>query len=306
MVEILLAVYNGERFLKEQIESILNQSYLDWKLTIYDDGSSDGTESIVYFYLERFKDRIRYIKSDENLGSAKEAFSKLLSFSKESYVAFCDHDDVWTRDKLKVSVKEMKRIEGENNKVPVLIHTDLVVVDDRLNVVCDSMFKWQNFKFRKKSFRRLLVQNNITGCTVLVNRALLKVCGQIPKEAIMHDWWLGLVAGAFGEISFLKDKTVLYRQHGKNSVGAKNVKSLKYIKKRLFNIEQAKKNNEFSYLQAEIFLNRYENIMSDFNIKILKDYIKTKKYKKLKKVYFLLSGRFLKDGIVRKLGQFLV
>ncbi len=303
MVEILLAVYNGEKFLKEQIDSILNQSYKDFILTIYDDGSTDKTALIVRSYIKK-SDKIRFIRGIKNSGSAKKSFFRLLSFSNEEYVAFCDHDDVWHKDKLKICIEHMKKTEKEKGKVPILIHTDLYVVDEKLNIIKRSMFKSQNFRFKEKSLNRLLVQNNITGCTVLINKSLLKLCSDVPDGAVMHDWWIGLVAAAFGEICFLKNKTVYYRQHENNCVGAKKVKGFKYILDRIKNKDEVKKNRDMSYKQAEDFLKRYERNLSFENIKILRRYIKTKEYKGLKKIIFLIYGGFLKDGLVRKLGQF--
>ncbi len=303
MVEILLAVYNGEKFLKEQIDSILNQSYKDFILTIYDDGSTDKTALIVRSYIKQ-SNKIRFIRGTKNSGSAKKSFFRLLSLSKEDYVAFCDHDDVWHKDKLKICVEKMKKIEEEKGKIPILIHTDLFLVDDRLNVIEKSMFKSQNFRFKEKPFNRLLVQNNITGCTVLINKSLIKLCLEVPDGAIMHDWWIGLVAAAFGKICFLKDKTVYYRQHENNCVGAKKAKGFRYILDRFKNKGEVKKNKDMSYKQAEDFLKIYEKNLSIKNIKILRRYIKIKEYKGLKKIIFLIHGGFLKDGLVRKLGQF--
>ena len=304
MVEILLAVYNGERFLKEQIDSILNQSYKNWLLTIYDDGSTDKTALLVYSYVKNNKDKIRFIRGTKNSGSAKESFFKLLALSNNNYVAFCDHDDVWHKDKLKICVEHMKKTEKIKGKIPILIHTDLFVVDEKLNILEESMFKSQNFRFKEKSFNELLVQNNITGCTVLINKNLIELCLDVPNGAVMHDWWVGLIAAAFGKICFLKDKTVYYRQHKNNCIGARKTNSVRYVLDRFKNKNEAKKNKYSSYKQAEDFLKRYERNLSDENIKILRRYIKTKEYKGLKKIIFLIYGGFLKDGLVRKLGQF--
>lgn len=303
MVEILLAVYNGEKFLKEQIDSILSQSYKNFMLTIYDDGSTDRTALIVRSYIKQ-NNNIRFIRGTKNSGSAKKSFFKLLYLSKGDYVAFCDHDDVWHKDKLKICVEQMEKIEKEKGNIPILIHTDLFVVDDRLNIVEKSMFKSQNFRFKEKSFNKLLVQNNITGCTVLINRSLLKLCLDVPEGAVMHDWWIGLVAAAFGKICFLRNKTVYYRQHENNCIGARKAKGFRYILNRLKNKGDVKKNKDSSYKQAEDFLKRYERNLSVENIKILRRYIKIKEYKGLKKIIFLISGGFLKDGLVRKFGQF--
>ena len=304
MVEILLAVYNGEKFLKEQLNSIFNQSYSDWKLTIYDDGSDDKTNLIVSYYMNIYEGKIRLIRSTKNSGSAKKAFKNLLALSSGDYVAFCDHDDVWDKDKLKISVETIKKLEKEEGDIPILIHTDLFVVDENLKLMWGSMFKAQNFKLKEKSFNKLLVQNNITGCTVLMNRSLVEVCGKISDSAVMHDWWVGLVAAAFGRIYLLKEKTVYYRQHEKNCVGARDAKGFRYVFSRFLNREEVLKNKKDSYIQAKAFLEQYKDVLSERNIKILNKYLNTQDYKGLRKIFSLIFGGFLKEGLIRKFGQF--
>lgn len=303
MIEILLATYNGEKYLKEQIESILKQSYENWRLLIFDDASVDGTCGIIKFYEEKNKGKIKCFRSIKNSKTAKYSFSKLLSFSKAEYVCLADHDDVWEKDKLKDCLEFIKKIEIDAKDAPILVHTDLFVVDENLNVIGESMMKRQHLKLKEKSFRQLLVQNNITGCTILMNRRLVEVCGKIPDGALMHDWWLGLVACAFGKIGFLNKRTVYYRQHGNNLVGAKNFFSLKYIFSRIFNGQETKKSIEQTYSQCEEFLKTYSNVLNDEKRAILEKYLEIRDCKKLIKILKLVGGRFLKDGIFRKIGQ---
>ena len=294
MIEILLATYNGEKYLKEQIDSILNQSYKNWRLLIFDDASVDETCNIIKFYEE---------KQVKNSKSSKKSFSKLLAFSRAEYLCLADQDDVWEKDKLKYCFEYIKKIEEKNKYVPILIHTDLFVVDENLNVIARSMMKHQKLKSKEKSFRQLLVQNNITGCTVLMNRKLAELCGEIPDGALMHDWWLGMVACAFGVVKFLNKSTVYYRQHNKNLVGAKAVFSFKYILNRVFNVKDVKKSIKQTYVQCEEFLKTYEKMLTYENINILKKYLEIKDCKKLRKILKLVGGGFLKDGIFRKIGQ---
>ncbi len=302
MIEILLAVYNGERFLKEQIDSILKQTYKDWKLLIYDDASLDDSLKIIKSYGVLHKDKIRYISSKKNCGSASSAFSKLMELSKAEYVCFCDQDDVWDKDKLKVSMNAMKDLESKNKEIPILIHTDLFVVDEKLNIINRSMFKAQHFKLKEKKINRLMVQNNITGCTMLINRRLISVCGRIPKKAIMHDWWLGLVAAAFGKIKLLKVQTVYYRQHENNVVGAKMSYGFSHILHRLFSKAEIKKSIKNSVKQVEIFLDIYKKELKEKR-NILEEYLKLQEKSKIKRIFGLFYGGYLKEGIIRKIGQ---
>lgn len=303
MVEILLAVYNGENFLKEQLNSILNQSYCNWKLLIYNDGSLDGSKKILEEYAKKHKDKIKCLNKKTNSKSAVVAFKNLLKLSKEKYVCFCDQDDVWHKDKLKLSLNKMKELEKKEKEKPILIYTDLIVVDEKLKILKSSFAKFQHFSLKEKPLKRLIVQNNITGCTVLINKSLVKICGEIPKKALMHDWWLGLVALCFGKTFFLNKKTVYYRQHKKNLVGAKNVFSFKYLLKKLLNKKAIKNSINSTYLQCEEFLKKYGFILEKEKKEVFKKYLKIKDCKKLEKILRLISGGFLKDGLFRKIAQ---
>ncbi len=304
MVDILLAVYNGEKYIKQQLDSIVAQTFKDWRLIVYDDGSCDGTVKILKEYILKYEGRIVFYKGLNNSKSVVASFSKLLKLSSAKYVAFCDHDDVWHKDKLMFSVEAIKRMELKYGNIPILIHTDLYVVDEFLNIKQKSMIKSQCIGCRAKSLQELIVQNNITGCTVLVNRSLVDICGSIPNSALMHDWWLGLVAASFGKIEFLNIKTVYYRQHSSNCVGAKDVRSFRYIFSRAFGGVAVKRSIANVFLQCEAFLNMYGELLSKDKKKILENYINISKHSKLRRVIKLIAGGYLKFGFFRKLGQF--
>ncbi len=302
MIEILLAVHNGEKYLEKQLCSILNQSFKDWHLLIYDDGSNDGTEKLIFKYVDLHKNKIKYFKSSKNSGSAKLSFFKLLNLCTAKYVCFCDQDDVWEKDKLKISLNAMKEMEKKYGEIPVLIHTDLSVVDENLNLINRSFFKINHFKKKEKTLQKLIVQNNITGCSVLINRELIKVWNFKEKGALMHDWWLGLVAVCFGKIKFLNCSTVKYRQHEKNVVGAEKISS-KFVLSKILNREEILKSINFSFLQCENFLNSYREELKKEQREILEGYLKIKSYCKIRRIFSLIYGGFLKDGVIKKLGQ---
>lgn len=147
---------------------------------------------------------------------------------------FCDHDDVWKPRKVEMTVRRMMELEQANGQdIPLLVHTDLVVADENLKVLSDSMFRSQNLNRKGNRLNNLLVQNNVTGCTMMVNKALVDMVGPAPKHAVMHDWWMALIAACFGKIGFVRQATILYRQHHANEVGAKNARSLSYNARRL-------------------------------------------------------------------------
>lgn len=230
-IDILLATYNGARFLAEQLDSLFNQTNQDWTLIVHDDGSMDETVEIVKSYQVRNPSRIVLIEDDIKTGGAKNNFSHLIQFSISEYVMFCDQDDVWLSNKIELTLNQMLKLENTYPNKPILVHTDLVVVDKKLNEIAPSMFNYQKIS-KSPSFEELLVQNNVTGCTMMINKKAREDSLPIPKDAIMHDWWIALISMANrGHVALLDKPTILYRQHQSNSVGAQKVSLLFFLQK---------------------------------------------------------------------------
>jgi glycosyltransferase involved in cell wall biosynthesis len=221
IVEVLLATYNGERFVCEQIDSILAQDYKNLRVLARDDGSSDGTPVILREYERRFPDRFRAMQTSTPTGSAKENFVKLMKASASEYVCFCDQDDIWLPDKVSRSMQAMAMLESRYGTTsPLLVFTDLRVVDDALKTIHESLWEQAGVKpERITNLAAVLGHNIVTGCTALVNRRLLDMAVHMPEEAAMHDSWIALLASAFGASEIVREKTVLYRQHDRNVVG---------------------------------------------------------------------------------------
>jgi rhamnosyltransferase len=222
-VVVVLSSYNGERFIAEQIDSIRRQTHSDWKLVVRDDGSSDRTVDIVQGLIQ-FDDRISLLRdAGGNLGPAA-SFGLLLEHALETgapYFALADQDDVWYPDKI---ARELELIQREERlaaePTPIMVHTDLTVVREDLSLIHHSFLAYQNLRHQPlQQLSTLLIQNFVTGCTTLLNRALVEVAVPFPS-VIMHDWWLALCAAALGEILYLPEPTVRYRQHGRNTLGS--------------------------------------------------------------------------------------
>jgi hypothetical protein len=233
------------------------------------------------------------------------SFCLLLQFALQEthnhYFMFADQDDVWLPEKLEVSLDKMQSSENEKNKLPVLIHTDLKVVDIMLREIAPSFWLYQNLDPSKDSINRLLVQNVVTGCTMMINRSLAEKCVPIHRDAIMHDWWIGLVASVFGEIVPLHQKTVLYRQHFDNNVGAKKF-NLQYVVKKAFEKAYTLRPN---FLQAENFLNSYGTKLDKVQKEVITEFLKLERATYLKKVFVVLKHKFFKIGFLRNIGYLL-
>jgi len=227
-VAILLASYNGAAFIEQQLESIQKQSCESWHLFIRDDGSDDNTLAIIEQYAHS-DDRISIISDEQgNLGAAKN-FSCLLDDVVQrgyEYVFLSDQDDVWETDKMCLQLLRMQQVEHDAHAgSPVLVYSDLALVDSKLERLHPSSFMtYQGMNNQRDDpLSVLLVQNYITGCTVLINRQLLELALPVPYECVMHDWWLALCAASCGKISYVDTPLVKYRQHGGNEVGAVSI-----------------------------------------------------------------------------------
>jgi len=221
-IDILLATYNGEKYLAEQIDSIMAQSNQDWQLLIRDDGSTDDTVSIAKDYVAQYPDRMALIEDDGCHLGASLNFQRLLENSTADYIMFSDQDDVWLDRKIQMTWDLMKSTEREYPDKPVLVHTDLTVVDAQLKTIARSTWKYQGTPPETGNDpQKVLLQNVATGCTIMINRKAKEVSMPIPKEAVMHDWWLIINVAKHGRVAHISDQLVLYRQHGSNAVGAK-------------------------------------------------------------------------------------
>jgi len=226
-VIVVLSTYNGQEYIVDQIASLQSQSFSNWILLVRDDGSVDDTPILIR-RLASTDCRIRIIDPDGvNLGVVA-SFSRLLECALEydaEYFFLCDQDDVWGASKLELFISKFKLIEDRLIRpTPLLIHSDLTVVNEALNEISPSFMKYQKIcNVEHKSLQVLLSQNYVTGCASAINRSLLELAVPL-QSAVMHDWWLALLASASGEIGYINTSTIAYRQHGKNTVGAKRVK----------------------------------------------------------------------------------
>lgn len=303
MIDILMAVYNGETYLEQQIESILQQSCTDWRLLIHDDGSTDRTVALIEEYQERYPDKVQILQDGIRTGGAKNNFFHLLKHSDADYVMFADQDDVWEVWKVQSAYEQLKRVEDNEEKdIPILIHGDLQVVDSSLQQINASMYDMQKLDKNKNQFRDYLVQNNVTGCTTMINRALREKCLEMPEDAIMHDWWLALLASAFGRVEFMGESGILYRQHGHNTEGAKNLKSIGYLWNKVFQGQEIRNTLELTYRQAEAFSKLYSAELSEEKREILNAYLGIKNRSKWNRLKTIRRYGFGKSGVVRQIG----
>lgn len=309
-VDILLATYNGEKYLGELLQSLLTQTYTRWQIYVRDDGSTDQTMAILTAWQNKHPGKMILVNSDNanNQRGPCANFSRLMTKACSPYIMFCDQDDVWIPDKIQVTLQKMRAMEQSYGRdIPLLVHTDLTVVSDTLHTIATSFFHYQGLNPEKNQLNRLVLQNTVTGCTVMINRSLQNLASPVPEQAYMHDWWLGLVASCFGKIGWIARPTILYRQHASNDIGAKSY-TLSVALNCLSDILRGK-TGSFSmrrnYLQAKAFYNRYNYLLNSPQCRLLSAFISLDCQGFLKQRFTLLRHGFLKQGLLRNMALIL-
>lgn len=223
-VAILLTTYNSSAYIRELFDSLLAQTYVHWVLYVRDDGSTDNTFDILCEY-RALDSRICMIFDDKRRGAC-EGFLWLLDKAKGDFYMFCDHDDVWLPQKIEKTLYKMLGQKDFSIK-PIAVCTDLTLVDSKLNVISDSMWRHCHFtaqQFNDKYFH--LVYNNVTGCTMMINNKVKEIAFPYPESIIIHDSWIAAaVLWNGGRIETINEVTILYRQHEHNAIGAKDAPS---------------------------------------------------------------------------------
>ncbi len=295
-VTILLATYNGEKYINEQIRSIINQTHKNWRLFIRDDASTDNTLAIVKQIVKQNKDRIFLVEDKPgNLGSAQN-FNALMPYANNAdYIMYCDQDDVWMQNKIEITLNKMIELENQHRKsTPLLVYTNFTYVDDNLDII-PSKKRFSATRLNQLKFSHIITQNPAYGCTMMLNNALLKTIAKIPTEAENHDYWTSLVASAFGRIFYLPVSTILYRQHGKNISGSHDNNHFVKRFKRIFINKMNVKDADNKIKMAIVFREKYNDLLDKKTMQIINDFILLQKKKSLS-----LIIKNLKNGLRRQ------
>lgn len=305
MIAILLATYNGEKYIKEQICSILSQmdKVLE-KCAIYvhDDGSTDVTCEIIKEYVVSYPGRVELLQGPPQ-GSSTKNFMFMLKEVEADYYMFSDQDDVWLPDKIEHEYEEIKKLEGS----PALVFSDMKVVDEGLNIIDPSFYSYSNLNPYRTKLNELILENVVSGCCMMFNRKLRDLALRYSDldKIKWHDWWISEIAAAVSgmgkvednlpessastnsgseiektTISYIPEPLMLYRQHGTNAVGATEDLSLNRVTKKLSMIlggEQSEQTRKFireAVDQAKQLLGLKDDISEDsyIIIKALTDF----------------------------------
>lgn len=302
-VDILLATYNGEQYLREQLNSILSQSYSNFRLLISDDLSTDSTREILAEYVEKDK-RIIIFNQEKNLGVVKN-FEFLLKKVENKYYMFSDQDDIWKENKIEKSIQTLEETNSD------LVYTDLEVVDENLNVTYESYWKLKGIynKIKKyNNFESLYLNNFVTGCTILSKKEFIKEVLPLPNTSkfVLHDYWIPLILSQKHKITYIEEPLIKYRQHKNNKVGSKKktdeLKSFEEIRSLFINV----KKEHFT-----VFIKNEDKFIDEKIKKLNKEAIEYyEMLEKKKNINFRKWGLFIKlykyEGFVYNLENFAI
>lgn len=201
MVSVCLATYNGDRYIKEQIDSILIQLGIDDEIIISDDSSIDATLSII----ESYNDKRIKIFDHQSFSSPIYNFENAIRHAKGDYIFLSDQDDIWLPSKIESTLYYLKDYD--------LVLSDCKIVDENLNILNDSFFAQ---KSSRRGFFYNLIKNSYMGCCMAFKKEILDYILPFPKNIAMHDSWIGLSVELNGNPFFLNEPLILYRRHNNN------------------------------------------------------------------------------------------
>ena len=253
-----MATYNGEKYLVEQLDSIINQTYHNWNLLIRDDNSTDRTLEIIQDYQKK-DNRIKLLKDNKgNLGIVKN-FEELLKNSESEFIMFSDQDDIWVENKLDMYLKMIEKIKNKG----FMIHSDAILFDkNKSNILKDTFI---SKKAINKGLENVFFNYFVQGATILISKEIKNFILPFPKEVYLHDRYIHLISELFFERIFVNKALIYYRQHGDNQIGAKNtIREL--LSKRYF--------DERDRQLIKVIYNKYGSLLTEDKKKLIEEYFK--------------------------------
>ena len=263
-IDILMATYNGEKYLVEQLDSIINQTYHNWNLLIRDDNSTDKTLEIIQNYHKKDK-RIKILKDNKgNLGIVRN-FEELLKSSESEFIMFSDQDDIWVENKLDMYLKMIEKIKNKG----FMIHSDAILFDkNKSNILKDTFI---SKKAINRGLENVFFNYFVQGATILISKEIKNFILPFPKEVYLHDRYIHLISELFFERIFVNKALIYYRQHGDNQIGAKNtIREL--LSKRYF--------DERDRQLIKVIYNKYGSLLTEDKKKLIEEYFKITDIKK--------------------------
>lgn len=304
---VLLAAFNGSAHLSGLLESLRSQTDPDFFVLMQDDSSTDGTQTILSEAAARDSRFFFGAEQGMHLGAAGNFLSLLRQADADCFL-LCDQDDVWEPDKIGVLKQALLDLENEyGRETPLLVHSDCSLIDENGEKTEDSFFRHQGWDPAAVSLQQLLVQNNVTGCTLIMNEPLRQLVSAHAraKDLFMHDWFIALTAASFGRIAFVGQPLTRYRQHEGNAIGA----SARSLLARGFSALRDRKNARrrilLTYTHAMVFRKLCGDDLPPRAQEIVDAYLATRRMKKIPRVLAVRRMGCVMQSPVTRLGQIL-
>ena len=303
-VDVLLATFNGEKFLEQQLASLASQTNRNFRLLFRDDGSKDSTIDIIKTFLKKDLFSAELLADDNATGAAKLNFQHLMMHSDADYIAFCDQDDIWHPEKIEKLVSHITECEKrEGNSTPLYVYSDAKVIHSNGNLISSSYWNYKCLNPRYSCLlNRSLICPYMLGCTSIINRALLRKSLPLPESVTGHDWWCQLVAAAIGKVEALPEPLISYRIHGGNSSTPTEVRTTAYMKSS-GKIHKVRHGLKRRFEQAAPLL-ELEGI-SDESRQIVSRFVEIQDLNFLRRRLRLIQGKYLYPDAIRNLATLL-
>lgn len=302
--DVLLATYNNADYIRKLIASIIAQSSSRFRLIIRDDGSTDDTVRILTEELKAFRNPYVLIKGDPS-GSAKANFARLIELSSARYTLFADADDIWDIDKVEYTLNALEQAERElGPETPIYVYSDARVVDGEDKPIAASYWSFKGIRpTRGMKLAMSLVCAPMLGCASGSNRALNRLCEPFPlAEVTGHDWWMLLVATAFGEARALDRATLSYRQHGSN-VSMPKRSSLADYAKSDNKVGRVRRGLYMRVKQARALITTYGDNLPPETRTIIERFVAIERQNFVRKRITLLQGGYLYPDAARNVAM---
>ena len=305
MIYIIMCTYNGERYIQEQLQSIEQNLAQDWKIIVSDDQSTDNTVKILKDFEKKNPGKMIININKAKKGAIHNFLSSIYTIGVEmnddDFIMLCDQDDVWNADKISKTMHDMReQIVLYGNTIPLLVCTDVSVVDSKMNIIHESFRKMNHYNISHLDFAHLLMENKVQGCTIMINKGMALMLDKLPYSAMMHDGWLAFIAAAFGRIKYIDQPTMKYRQHTANVQGS--IAFREDIKNKLSNLGGQRQIVMNTAAQVREFIEIYGDRLSDTIKREAEAFATLPQQNFVMRRYNIIKYHMWKSGLLRNVG----
>ena len=305
MIYIIMCTYNGEKYIDDQLESIERNTVCDWNLYIIDDLSSDSTVCKAERFREKNSLRVKIKVNRRRMGAVHNFLNAIWEvgqhMTNEDVIMLCDQDDVWYSDKIKKTMDSMAQLRDiYGNNIPLLVCTDVSVVNESKEIINKSFRKMNNYNIQKLDLCYLMMENKVQGCTIMINKEVAVLLNEIPTKVRMHDGWLALIVSAFGRIKYIDEPTMMYRQHATNVQGSIEYKD--DIKNKFSNLGKQRQIVMDTTDQIKEFIEIYGDRLSDRRKREAQAFASLSQQNFIMRRYNIIRYHMWKSGLLRNIG----